>query len=66
MSLTPDIYNSSYQNQIGSIYLSHFCHIFRGCVLEVVVPSYAVNIMYIPGNQGVLSFVTVQSYDVRK
>ena len=35
--------NSSYchRHQIGSINLSHWCHIFRVYVLEVVVPSYA-------------------------
>ena len=39
---------------------------FRGCVPEVVVPSYAVGSIYIPGKQGFVSFITVQSYDVHK
>ena len=38
---------------------------FHSCVSEVVVPSYAVGfIYYIPGKLGVLSFITVQYYDV--
>ena len=37
------INTSSYiYHQIGSIMFSHCCHIFLGCVPEVVVPSYAV------------------------
>ena len=32
---------------------------FRGCVPEVVV-SYAVGFIYIPGELGFLSFITVQ------
>ena len=39
---------------------------FRGCVPEVVVPIVADSFMNIPGNLGFLSFVSVQSYDVRK
>ena len=34
---------------------------FRGCVPDVVVPSNAVGFIYTMG----LSFITVQSYDVR-
>ena len=33
---------------------------------EVVVPLYAVGFIYIPGKQGFVSFITVQSYDVHK
>ena len=39
---------------------------FRGCVPEVVVPSHAVGSIYIPGKLGFVSFITLQSYDVRK
>ena len=61
------IHNSSYyHHQIGIIYLSHCCHICRGSVPEVVVQSYAGSFIYIPGKLGFLSFITVQSYDVRK
>ena len=61
------IYNSSYyHNQIGSINLSHCCHIFRGCVPDVIIPSYAVCFIYIPGKLGFLSVIAVQSYDVCK
>ena len=34
----------------------------RGCVLEVVVPWYAVGFIYIPGK--LFFFITVQSYGV--
>ena len=45
-------YPSYYHHQIGSIHLFH-CHIFRGCVSEMVVLSYSV-ICYlcIPGTLG--------------
>ena len=33
---------------------------------EVVVPLYAVGFIYIPGEQGFVSFIRVQSYDVHK
>ena len=37
------IYSSCYyHHQIGSIHLSHCCHIFRGCVPETFVTSYFV------------------------
>ena len=40
-------YNSSYyHHQIESINLCHCCHIFRGCVSGIVVPSYAVRLAY--------------------
>ena len=43
---------------------------FRGCVSEVVVPSYAVSFTYIytyvPGKVDFASLITVQCYDVRK
>ena len=38
---------------------------FRVCVPEVVVPSLAVGFIYIPRKLGLVSFITVQSYDVR-
>ena len=48
------IHNPSYyHHQIGSIHLSHCCHIFRGCVSEMVVLSYSViHYIYIPGALG--------------
>ena len=48
------IHNPSYyHHQIGSIHLSHCCHIFRGCVSEMVVLSYSViYYIYIPGTLG--------------
>ena len=48
------IHNPSYyHHQIGSIVLSHCCHIFRGCVSEMVVLSYSViYYIYIPGTLG--------------
>ena len=46
------INNSSYYHQIGSIYSPHCCHIFRGCVPDVVVPSYAGRFTQIPGKLG--------------
>ena len=48
------IYNPScYHNQIGSIYLSHCCHIFRGGVSEMVVLPYSViYYIYISGTLG--------------
>ena len=49
------IHNPSYyHHQIGSIHLSHFCHIFFcGCVSEMVILSYSViYYIYIPGTQG--------------
>ena len=62
-----DIYNTSYyHHQIGSINISHCGHIFRGCVFEVAVPSYALGFIYVPGKLGFVSFITVQSYDIRK
>ena len=42
-----------YHHQIGSIHLSHCCHIFRGFVFEMVVLSYSViYYIYIPGTLG--------------
>ena len=48
------IHNPSYyHHQIGSIHLSHCCHIFRGCVSEMVALSYsAIYYIYIPGTLG--------------
>ena len=48
------IYNPSYyHHQIGSIHLSHCCHIFRGCVSEMVVLPYSViYYIYISGTLG--------------
>ena len=53
-----NIYNSSYyRHQIGSIYFSHCCHIFHGCVPEVVVPSYVGSFLYkYPGKAGLPIF----------
>ena len=52
------MYNSSYyHHQIVSIYFSHCCHIFRGCVPEVVVPSYVGSFIYkYPGKAGLPIF----------
>ena len=48
------IHNPSYyHHQIGSIHLSHCCHIFLGCVSEMVVLLYSViYYIYIPGALG--------------
>ena len=48
------IYNPSYyHHQIGRIHLSHCCHIFRGCVSEMVVLPYSViYYKYISGTLG--------------
>ena len=48
------IYNPSYyHNQIGSIHLSHCCHIFRGCVSEMfVLPYFVIYYIYICGTLG--------------
>ena len=40
--------------------------IFRGCVPEVIVSSYAVGFIYTPGKLSFVSFIPVRSYDVRK
>ena len=37
---------------------------FRGCVPEMVVPSYTVGFIDIPGKAGFFFVITVQSYDV--
>ena len=59
---TPYIWNSlHYYHQMGSINRSHCCHIFRGCVPDVAVPSYAGSFMYIPGKPGFLSSVLLCS-----
>ena len=48
------IYSSCYHHQIGSIHLSHCCHIFRGCVPEMFVTSYSVTYcIYVPGKPGI-------------
>ena len=39
---------------------------FRGCAPEVVVSSYAAISIYILVQQGFVSFIAVQFYDVRK
>ena len=53
--------NSSYHHHpIGCINL--FWHNFHGCVPQVVVPSYAVGFMHIPGSWVI--FLTVQSFRV--
>ena len=39
---------------------------FRDCVTEVVVPSYAGSLLYIPEKLGYVPFITAQSYDVCK
>ena len=41
-----------YHHKIRSINLSSCCHIFRGCVPEVVVTSNAASFIYIPGKLG--------------
>ena len=38
---------------------------FCGCVAQVAVPSYSVDFISIPGNLGLVSFITPQFYDVR-
>ena len=62
------IYNPSYyHNQIGSIHLSHCCHIFRGCVSEMVVLPYSV-IYYIYISRehwDLVSIICVHSIDVQ-
>ena len=52
-----DVCNSSYyHHQIGSIDLFYCLDIFSGCVPEVVVPSFSVGSIYIPGK---LRFVSL-------
>ena len=62
------IYNPSYyHHQIGSIHLSHCCHIFRGCVSEMVVLSYSViYYKYVPGTLGPCFHHWCSVYDICK
>ena len=61
------IRNSSYHyHRNGSINLSHYCYIFRGCVPDVAVPSRAVGFIDVSGKLGFIPYITVQFYDARK
>ena len=40
--------------------------LIRGCVSDVLAPSYAVGFIYIPGKLGFLYFIAVQYHDVCK
>ena len=59
------IYSSCYyHNQIGSIHLSHYYHIFRGCVPEMFVTSYSVTYcIYVPGKPGICFHYYCAVYD---
>ena len=53
---------SHLHHQIGRIHLSNCCHIFRGCVPKMVVPSYfVVCYTYTPRTLGLVSIIDEQS-----
>ena len=62
------IYSSCYyHHQIGSINLTHCCHIFRGCVPGMFVTSHSVTFcIYIPGKPGFCFNYYCAVYDVLK
>ena len=61
----------------GDVFITHLITIIksevsispiliRGCVPDVLAPSYAVGFIYIPGKLGFLYFIAVQYHDVCK
>ena len=67
ISLSVYIYSSSFnhRHQMTSIDLSHYCHISRSYVSQVVLPPYSVSCyIYIWGKLGWLLFPFLQCYSM--